>query len=94
MPYIIYTDIEYLIKKRWICKQSRKFLSNKNRGAYSLRIFNVNNLQVSAHVENKHILYHGKDCIKKFCESLREHAKNVIDLEKKKILPLTKEELK
>ena len=32
--------------------------------------------------------------MKKFCESLREHAKNIIDFEKKKMLPLTKEELK
>ena len=32
--------------------------------------------------------------MKKFCESLREHAKNIIDFEKKKALPLTKEELK
>ena len=31
--------------------------------------------------------------MKKFCESLREHAKNVIDFEKKKKLPL-KEEVK
>ena len=27
------------------------------------------------HTENKHTLYRGKDCMKKFCESLREHAK-------------------
>ena len=32
MPYIIYVDIESLIKKnRWMCKQSRKFFNNKNR---------------------------------------------------------------
>ena len=45
------------------------------------------------HIENKHNLYRGKDCTKRFCESLREHAKNIIDFEKKKMLPLTKEEL-
>ena len=28
--------------------------------------------------------------MKKFCTSLREHAKNIIDFEKKNILPLTK----
>ena len=28
------------------------------------------------HIENKHTLYHGKDCVKKFCDSLREHGKN------------------
>ena len=32
--------------------------------------------------------------MKKFCTSLREHSKNIIDSEKRKILPLTKEELK
>ena len=35
-------------------------------------------------IENKHTLYCGKDCMKKFCESLREHAKIIIDFEKKK----------
>ena len=40
------------------------------------------------HIENKHTLYCGKDCMKKFCESLREHTKNIIDFEKKKMLPL------
>ena len=44
------------------------------------------------HIENKHTLYRRKDYMNKFCESLREHAKNIIDFEKKKILPLTKEE--
>ena len=45
-------------------------------------------------IENKHTLYCGKDCRKTFCTSLREHGKNLIDFEKKEMLPLTKEELK
>ena len=32
--------------------------------------------------------------MKKFCTFLREHAKHIIDFEKKKMLSLTKEELK
>ena len=36
------------------------------------------------HLKNKHTLYCGKDCVKKFCTSLREHAKNIIDLKRKK----------
>ena len=44
------------------------------------------------HIENKHTLYRRKNCMKQFSESLREHA--IIDFEKKKMLPLTKEELK
>ena len=34
------------------------------------------------HIEGKHTLYQGKDGMKKFCESLREHAKSIIDRKK------------
>ena len=57
----------------------------KNRWAYSLWICNVNNLGVWSNS--------GKSCVKKLCTSLREHAKNIIDFEKK-MLPLMKEELR
>ena len=36
------------------------------------------------HIENKYTLYRRKDCTKKFCTSLKEHAKNIIDFEKKR----------
>ena len=41
------------------------------------------------HIENKHSLHHGKDCMKKFCGSSKEHAKNIIDFEKKKRTKIT-----
>ena len=40
-------------------------------------------------VKNKHSLYCGEDCMKKFCSSIREHAKNVTNFEKNKLLQLT-----
>ena len=46
------------------------------------------------HIENKHTLYCGKDCMEKFCDSLKENAKNIIDFLKGRMLSLTKEELK
>ena len=46
------------------------------------------------HIEDNHTLYHGKDCIKKFFASLRGHTENITDFENKKMLSLTKEELK
>ena len=45
-------------------------------------------------IENKHILHREKDCMKKFCESLREHAKNVTDFEKKKNVTMNKKRVK
>ena len=41
-------------------------------------------------IEHKHTLYRGEDCMKKVFTSLREHATNVINFEKKKMLPLRK----
>ena len=76
MPYIAHAYMESLIKKAY--------------WAYSMRIINVNNLGFD-HIEIKHTLYCGKDCMKRFCESLREHAHNIFDFEKKKMLLLTKE---
>ena len=46
------------------------------------------------HIEDKHTLYCGKYCIKKFCTSLREQTKYIIDFEMNKMLPLTKEDFK
>ena len=45
-------------------------------------------------IEIKNTFHQGEDCMKKFVSSLREHAKNIIVFEKKKMLPLTKEKLK
>ena len=45
------------------------------------------------HIKRKHTSSRGKDFMKTFCDFLRERAKNIFDFEKKKILPLTKEEL-
>ena len=43
-------------------------------------------------IENKHDVYRVKDCMKKFCESLREITMKIINFKKKKMkLLLTKE---
>ena len=35
-------------------------------------------------MENNHDVYRGKDCMKEFCEPLREHAMNIILILKRK----------
>ena len=42
-------------------------------------------------IENKHDVYRGKDLMKKFCESLREHAIQIINFKKKQMKLLKKE---
>ena len=72
-----------------MCKQSRKIFNNKNSWTYFLRIFNANYMGFDNR-ENKHALYLDKIVRKKFYTSLKEHATNANNFEKKKILPLTK----
>ena len=45
-------------------------------------------------IENKHTLYRREDCMKKFCTSLRDHATNVINFEKKKNVIVNKRRAK
>ena len=35
-------------------------------------------------IENNHDVYRGKDCMKKFCEFLKEHAMKIIKFKTKK----------
>ena len=45
-------------------------------------------------IENKHDVYRGEECMRKFCESLRNHAAEIINLDKKKMISLTSKEQK
>ena len=54
----------------------------------------MSTIWVSDHIKNKHTLYHGKNYMNKFCCFLRKYAENIIAFENKKMLSLTKEELK
>ena len=75
MPYIIYACIESSIKtNRCMSKQSRKLFDNK----IGKRIpcgYSVSTIWAINHIEKEHNFHRGKECLKKICTSLREHAK-------------------
>ena len=94
MPYIIYADMESLIKKIDGRANNPENSSTTKIGDLIPCEYSTSKISAFDHIDNKHILYPGKDCMKKFCSSLREHAKIIIDFEKKKLLPSTKIEFK
>ena len=91
--YSIYADIESLIRKIDRCANNPEKSSTMKIGKHIPCRYSMSTIWGFDHIENKHTLYCGKDCMKKFCDSLKEHTKNIILLEKK-MLPLTQEELK
>ena len=46
--------------------------------------FSMSTISSFRSVENKHDVYRAKDCMKKFCEPLREHAVKIINFKKQK----------
>ena len=76
-----------------MCEQSRKPSTTKI-GEYILYGYSMSTIWASDNIENKHTLYRRENFMKKFCNFLREHATNILNFEKKEILPLTKEKLK
>ena len=94
MPYNIYTDNESLIKKIDGCANNPENSSTTKIGEHISFGYSMSTILAFDHIETKHTLYCGKDCMKKFCTSLREHVKTIIAFEKKKMLSLIKEELK
>ena len=94
MPYIIYADIESLIRKIDRCANNPEKFSTTKIGEHIPCGYSMSAIWGFDHIEDKHALYRRQDCMKKFCISLKKHAKNIIDFETKKMLQLTKEEFK
>ena len=93
MPYIAYVDLESLIKiiDRWTHNPEKSYTTKI--GEHITCRNSLSTIWAFDNVENKHTLYYGEDCMKKFCFSQIEHVTNVIKFEKK-MLPLTNKELK
>ena len=47
--------------------------------------FSMSTISSFRSIENKHDVYRGKDCMKKFCKSLREHAMQIMNFQNEKI---------
>ena len=94
MLYIIYADLESLIKKIDECANNPENFSTTKLREYISYRYSMSTIWAFDNIENKHTLYCGEDCMKKICDSLGEHAAYVISFKKKKMLQLPKKELK
>ena len=86
-PFITYADLE----KTGGCKNNPENLSTVKVSEHIPSAFSMRTISSFRSIENKYDVYRGKDCMKNFCESLREDALKIINFEKEKIRLLTKE---
>ena len=90
MPYIVYAHPESLIKRIAGCNNNPEKSHTTKIGEHILCGYVM--LWAFDGIENKHGQYRGEGCTKKIFESLREFIMKIINFEKKKMIPLTKEQ--
>ena len=75
--FVIYADLEFLIEKIDGCKNDSENSFTTKVDKHVLSGFSMSTISSFKNIENKHDVYRGKDCMKTFCESLREHAMKI-----------------
>ena len=83
--FIVFADLECIIEKIGGCKNNPENLSTSKVSEHSSSGFLMSTISSFRSIENKHSVYRGKDCMKKFCEYLRVHAMKTINFKKKKM---------
>ena len=83
--FIVYADLECIIQKIDRRKNNPENSSKTKVSEYIPSGFSISTISSFRSVENKHDVYRSKDCMKKLCESLREHAVKIINFKKKKM---------
>ena len=79
--FVIYADLECLIYKFDGCKNNPDNLSTTEVGKHIPSGFSMSTISLFKKIENKYNVYRGKDCMKKFCKSLQEHAMKLLTSE-------------
>ena len=89
-PFIIYADLECIIKSNDGCKNNPENSSTTKLSEHFPSGFSMSIMSSFRSIENKHDVYRDKDCMKKYFELLREHAMKIINFKKKKKVIINK----
>ena len=92
LPFVVYGDLECLLEKMSSCQNNPNESSTTEINKHIPSGYSIFTHCSFDQTRNKLNHYRGKDCMKKFCKDLREHATKIINYKKKKMIPLTAEE--
>ena len=91
LPFAVYADLECLLEKMSTCQTNPNESSTTEINKHVPSGYSLFTHCSFDETNNKLNYYRGKDCMKRFCKDLREHATKIINYEKKKMIPSTKE---
>ena len=81
-PFIIYVDLECIIEKINGYKNNRENSYTTNVSEHIPSGFSMSTISSFRSIGNKHDVYKGKGCMKKFFKFLREHIMTIINFKK------------
>ena len=77
-------DLKCLIETIDGCKKNPENSSTTKVDEHIISGFSMSSISSLKIIENRHDVYRSKDCMRKFCESLREHSMKIINCKKKR----------
>ena len=78
-PFIIYTDLESLMRKIDECKNNPEKSPTTKVNEHIPSRFSMSTMSLFKDIENKYDVYRGQDCMKIFCVYSKEHAVKIIN---------------
>ena len=91
-PFIIYADLECLLLKMNTCNNNYNMSYTTAKVLHKPSGYSLRTACSFDKSENKQTYYRGKDCMKNFCDDLKEHVTRITNYKMKPMDPLTEEE--
>ena len=92
VPHITYADLECLIEKIDTCQNNSEKSYIENKAKHIPLGYSLVTCCSYDRSKDERNHYRGEDCMDKFCNNLRDQAMEIINYEKKEMMPLTNEE--
>ena len=92
VPFIIYADLQCLLKKINTYSNNPKKSYTEKKATHRPSGYSLVTCCSFDKSKNERKHYRGEDCMKMFCQDLKDQAMKIINYEKEEMIPLTNEE--
>ena len=92
VPFIIYADLECLLRKINACSNNPDKSYTEKKATHRPSGYSLVTCCSFDKSKNEQKYYRGEDCMKIFCKDLKDQAMKIINYEKKEMIPLTDKE--
>ena len=83
MLFKIYADLECLLVKQQSCQNNSDKSYTEGKAVHEPYGYSLDLITSFDRKETKHSFFRGKDCIKKFCEEIRDISTKIVNWKKK-----------